>query len=303
MTTSTDERRKRTKAALATLGVNVVVFLILFFAAAWNTAGSGEGNYPGIEVNLGSYDEGSGSVQPKEEIGTPEANDSDNPPAEPVEDEPKEETAKTSIPEEVTGKTVQPQTITDPNSDVEIKEEKKEVAPAEKTVDKKPVETKKPVEKVVEKPQVDTKAVYKGKSTSNPTTAGEGDGKKGQAGSEGDDIGKTGDKGVEGGTEGANVYKGKPGGGDGGSIVLNGWDWNKIETPQVPENETGRVVFLIEVDENGELGKIQKESGSVSPAAERACIASIRKITFTKKPGATVPAITRGRITFVIRSQ
>jgi periplasmic protein TonB len=302
--TSQEERRKKTTAALATVGVNVVVFLILFFAAAWRTAGSGEGNYPGIEVNLGYDDEGSGNIQPKEETGTPEATDTDNPPAQPVENEPKQETAAVTPQEEASAKVVQPQTVTDPNSDVEIKEEKKEVKPAEKTVEKKPAETEKPVEKkVVEQPKIDTKAVYKGKTDSNPTTTGEGTGKQGEAGSEGDDIGKNGDKGVEGGTEGAAVYKGKPGGGDGGTIVLNGWDWDKIEKPEVPKNETGRVVFQIEVDQNGELIRIRKESGSVSPATERACIATIQKITFTKKPGASVPEITKGQITFVIRSQ
>jgi periplasmic protein TonB len=302
--TKQEESRKRTKAALYTVGVNIIVFLILFFAAAWKTAGSGEGEYPGIEVNLGYDDEGSGNIQPKSEPGTPDATDTENAPADPVEDEPKQEIATATPQEEVTAKAAQPATVTDPNSDVEIKEEKVEEKVTEKPVEKKPVVTETPVEKkVVEQPKIDTKAVYKGKTETNPTTSGTGEGKQGEAGSEGDDTGKTGDKGVEGGTEGAAIYKGTPGGGDGGSIVLNGWDWDKIETPKVPENETGRVVFQIEVDENGELIRYRKESGSVSAATERACIASLQKITFTKKPGASVPQVTKGKITFVIRSQ
>lgn len=303
--TKKEEKTKRIKAALYTIGVNVVVFLILFFAAAWKSAGSGQGEYPGIEVNLGYDEQGSGDIQPSAEVGNEDATDNENPPAKPI-DEPREETAVPSPAEEETNaKVVQSTTVTDPNSDVEIKEEKKEVKPVEKPVEKIPVEKiEKPVEKkVVEKPTVDKNAVYQGKTTSNPTTSGEGDGKKGTTGNEGDDIGKTGDKGVEGGTEGAAVYKGRPGGGDGGTIELNGWDWGKIEKPQVPENETGRIVFLIEVDQNGELIRYRKESGSVSPAAERACIAEIQKITFTKKTGATVPEVTKGKITFVIRSQ
>jgi periplasmic protein TonB len=298
-----EERRKRTAAALWTVGVNVAVFLILFFAAAWKTAGSGEGEYPGIEVNLGYDDQGSGNIQPKTEPGTPDATDDDDAPNKPVEEAPKQEIAEATPVEEASTKVVQPNTVTDPNSDVEIKEEKKETQVTEKPVVKTPVVTEKPVEKKVEEPKLDTKAVYKGKTNTNPTNTGTGEGKQGETGSEGDDTNKAGDKGVEGGTEGANIYKGNPGGGDGGSIVLNGWDWDRIETPKVPENETGRVVFEIEVDENGDLIKYRKESGSVSPATERACIASLQKITFTKKPGATVPEVTKGRITFVIRSQ
>ena len=303
--TRQEEKQKRIKAALYTAGVNIVVFLILFFAAAWKTAGSGDGEFPGIEVNLGYDDQGSGDIQPKEPIGDELAKDVENPPAEPV-SEPKQETAAPTAPEETTTKIDQSTTVTDPNSDVEIKEEKKEVKPAEKPVEKKPVEkvVEKPVEKKVEEqPKIDNNAVYKGKTNSNPTTPGEGEGKQGVAGNQGDDEGKQGDKGVPGGTEGAAIYKGKPGGGDGGSLDLYGWEWDNIPKPNVPDNETGRVVFEIEVDENGDLIGYRKESGSVSAAAERACIAAIQRLTFTKKSGAKVPPVSKGKITFVIRAQ
>jgi periplasmic protein TonB len=301
--TKQEERQKKTKAFLYTIGVNVLVFLILFFAAAWRTAGSGEGEYPGIEVNLGYDDYGSGNIQPKEPIGTEEAKDDQNAPAKEV-NEPKQETpTPTTTEANADTKTVQSETITDPNSDVEIKTEKKETKSAEKPVEKKVETVEKPVEKKVETPKVDTKAVYQGKSKSNPTTSGEGEGKEGTTGSEGDDTGKTGDKGVEGGIEGAAIYKGTPGGGDGGSIVLNGWDWDKVEKPSVPQNETGKVVFEIVVDENGELIARRKISGTVSAAAEKACIEALEKITFTKKPGAKVPPETKGTITFIIRAE
>jgi periplasmic protein TonB len=101
------------------------------------------------------------------------------------------------------------------------------------------------------------------------------------------------------------VYKGRPGGGDGGpSLDLDGWNWDNMPKPNTPDNETsGRIVFTIEVDENGELIRYRKESGTVSAAAERACVESLQKLTFTKKSGAKVPPVSKGKITFVIRAQ
>lgn len=303
---SPEEKQKKIKAAFYTVGINIVIFLLLFFAAAWRTAGYGEGEYAGIEVNLGYDDEGSGNIQPDEPVGTEKATDDENPPSKKTEVPKEEPPAREQSEQAESPKEVQTKTVTDPNSDVVIREDKKEIKPAEKAEEKKPVETvEKPVEKKVEQPKIDQKAVYKGKTTTTDpaTSGGEGEGKQGASGSEGDDTGKTGDKGVEGGIEGAAVYKGTPGGGDGGTLIINGWDWDKIEKPNVPGNETGRVVFEIEVDENGDLRKIRKVSGIVSPAAESACRAAIQKITFTKKPNATVPPVTKGTITFVIRSQ
>jgi protein TonB len=309
--TSQSEKEKKIKAGLTTAAINALILLIMIFAAAWQSPGSGPGDYPGIEVNLGYDDQGSGDIEPATPIGTEEATDDENPPAEPEPEvnedlpesvpEPAAEETKTTTPIEET-------VLTDPNSDVEIKEDVKE-KPVEKPVEKKPVVVPdKPVEKPVEKkpeekPKIDSRAVYQGKST-NTSTPGDGDGKQGTSGNQGDDIGKEGNKGVPGGTEGAAVYKGTPGGGDGGTgLDLAGWDWDYIPKPNIPDNQTGRIVFQIEVDGNGELIKYRKESGTVSAAAERACIEAIQKLTFTKKSGAKVPEISKGRITFVIRAQ
>lgn len=295
--TAREQRNKRLTAALTTVAVNVVVFLLLVFSAAWRNAGSGEGEYPGIEVNLGYDDQGSGDVQPDEPIGNENATDDENSPSQPNQETTPDQSSTEPVEEQGNSKVVQSNTVTDPKSDVEIKEEKKEEKPAEKVVEK-PVE--KPVEKKVEeKPVVDTKAVYKGKKNTNATTTGDGDGKQGTTGNQGDDQGKVGDKGVEGGTPGANVYKGKPGGGDGGSIEINGWDYDRIPKVTAPDDQTGRVVFEFELDADGEVIRITKIEGSVSPATERECRNAIGKISFTKT-GSKVPAVTKGKIIFTV---
>jgi periplasmic protein TonB len=298
--TPKQEREKNVKAAFGTAGVCVLVFLVLLLTSAWKTAGSGEGNYPGIEVNLGFDDQGSGNDQPETAPGDPQAKDTENPPLEENSEEEKNIASAEPTPSENV-KIVQPTTVTDPNSDVEIKDEKKEVKPEEKVVEKKT--TTEPVEKKPEeKPKVvDKNAVYTGKkTTSTGKTPGEGEGKQGSTGNEGDDQNKAGDKGVEGGTPGAAVYKGKPGGGEGGSIEVNGWNYDKIPTVIAPDDQTGRVEFEIQLDENGDLIGYKKLSGSVSPATERECIKAIQKITFTRISTGKVPEVTKGKITFVV---
>ncbi|MEO5603467.1 MAG: hypothetical protein ABIR06_21280 [Cyclobacteriaceae bacterium] len=305
--TRQEEKEKNIKAGLTSVGINALILLIMIFAAAWQTPGSGPGDYPGIEVNLGYDDYGSGDIEPATPIGRDEATDDENPPVKPAEEEvkPKEVPLPAPVQEEVKTTTIiEPATLTDPTSDVEIKEEEK-VKPVEKPVEKKPVVVPdKPVEKKPEeKPKVDSRAVYKGKSSANTAAEGAGDGKKGTPGNQGDDIGKEGNKGVPGGTEGAAIYKGTPGGGSGSGLQIEGWEWDNIPKPTILDNETGRIVFLIEVDSNGELVSYRKESGTVSAAAERACREAIQKLTFTKKAGAKVLDITNGRITFVIRAR
>jgi hypothetical protein len=304
MDTHQENKNKRI-AALTTFVVNAVILLLMIFIGSWKMAGEGEGEYPGIEVNLGYDDQGSGDIEPMTPIGNEKATDDEDAPAEKAE-EPVEDkiTQPTVTPPPAETKVAEPsKTLTDPTSDVEIKEKPKEEKPVEKVVVKKPDPiVEKPVEKK-EPPKVDANAVYNKPSSGDATKSGDGTGKQGTEGNQGDDVGKEGNKGVPGGTPGAAVYKGTPGGGDGGSLDLYGWEWDNIPKPNIQDGETGRIVFLIEVDENGELITYRKESGTVSAAAERACVAAIQKLTFTKKSGAKVPEVSKGRITFVVRSQ
>lgn len=304
MDTNQEAKNKRI-AALTTFVVNAAILLLMIFIGSWKMAGEGEGDYPGIEVNLGYDEQGSGDIEPMTPIGDEKATDDEDAPAEKAEDPIEEKVSEpvTTPPPAETKVAETSKVLTDPTSDVEIKEKPKEEKPVEKVVEKKPeVPVEKPVEKKPE-PKVNTDAVYKKPSSTDATKTGDGTGKQGTEGNQGDDVGKEGNKGVPGGTPGAAVYKGTPGGGDGGSLDLYGWEWDNIPKPNIQDGETGRVVFNIEVDENGELIRYTKESGTVSAAAERACVAAIQKLTFTKKSGAKVPPVSKGKITFVIRAQ
>jgi periplasmic protein TonB len=303
------EKKNKTIAALTTAGVNLLLLLIMIFAGGWGFSGEGLGagseNY-GIEVNLGYDDVGTGAIEPAAPVGEEDATDDENPPAAPVEEsentkaetvQPTEEAAVTKAPETTT--------FTDPKSDVEIKEDKKEVKPVEKTVEKKPVEkVEKPAEKTPEvvKPAEKPKVVYKGKTNTDATGDGTGEGKKGVEGNEGDDVGKEGNKGVEGGREGAAVYKGQPGGGGNGGFGLQmaGWSW--AETPKAPKlaetNVRGKIVFEITVDENGEITNIKTIENQLGPSAERLCRQEIEKLSLVKSSAGRAPERTVGRVSF-----
>jgi hypothetical protein len=296
--TPEQQRAKQVKAALGTTGVCVVVFLLMLLTSAWKTAGQGEGEYTGIEVNLGYDEQGSGNDQPDRPIGEPNATDTENPPAEETKEPVAENTAPAPTPTQQDVKPVEPTTLTDPNSDVAIKDVKKEVKPVEKTVAKNVEE--KPVEKPpVEKPKVvDKAAVYQPKTSGQNTTSGDGKGRQGTTGGEGDD-----DKGVAGGTPGANVYTGTPGGGNGGTLDLKGWAWAEQPNPKLPPNESGIVRFQITVNEDGEITKLVPLERGVSLEAVQIIRQAIERAALRRTSGERAPAESSGVVTFIVRSQ
>jgi protein TonB len=312
---------KRIKAGATTLIVAALT-VIMMILMAWGMPGEGLGNEPGIEVNLGDSDVGSGNDQSLDpgtqtaDAGEPKQAESPN-----QEEVTQPEQQEVSKPQQVDPTPVEPVATSDEDSDVEVKKEKpKEIKPVEKVVEKakeKP-EEKKPVEKAPEKP-VEKPVVKEEKKEppapnpstlykkgSNTKTDGTAAGKEGTPGNEGNDAaGTPGDKGVPGGTPGAHQYQGTPGGGDGGATTLDlkGWDWDKKPEVSLSTTETGRIVFEVTVNANGDLVKIQKISGSLSAAAETACLNAIRRTTFSRIGSGTPPEETKGKVVFVVRAR
>jgi protein TonB len=274
MVKSQEERKSEQIAAIATVVFHAAILLALFFVIAWRAP-----NPPlpeiGIQLNFGLDNQGSGPVQPKTQVGNP----SPEPERNQVEPEP--------VPEQVVESKVEDvKPVTTPmESPVSVKDKKDEVKPIEKPKEK-PVEPKKD-------PAPDQLATYKPNNTSSKT---------GETGSHGDDIGKTGDKGSKEGSLDATALYGKQGGGNGGSsLEISGWNWDVVPKPSVPENENGRIVFEIIVNGEGELERIVILENSLSPAAAKACREAVQKLTFSKT-GTNVPALSKGKITFVARS-
>lgn len=292
--TEQEEKKNKTLALITTIAVHSLLFIVFLFVVAWRAPNPPLPEY-GIELNFGLDSQGSGEVQPVTPAGSETPSNEEE--QQVKNDQPDEETKPVvedkSQPDN--SKPVEQPVTTKQESPVTVKEEKKEQP---KTVEK-PVE--KPKEKTENKTDVKPKETEsKSTTTADKTTATDKDGKPV---SQGDKTDKTGDQGDPKGTPDSKALYGNQGGGAGGTgLELAGWTWDYIPKPNVPNNEAGRIVFEIKVNAEGELEGYRVIERSVSPEAEKACREAIEKLTFTKKDGAIVPALSTGKITFIIRS-
>jgi protein TonB len=288
------EKKNERAAMITSVAVHSLLFLAFFFVVAWRAPNPPLPEY-GIELNFGLDSQGSGEVQPVTPSGSEtQANEEEQQVKnEKPDDETKPVIEDKSQPDH--SKPVEQSVTTKQESPVTVKEEKKEqLKPVEKPVEK-------PKEKTETKPEVKPKETEsKATTTADKTTATD---KEGKPVSQGDKTDKTGDQGDPKGTPDAKALYGNQGGGAGGiGLELAGWTWDYIPKPNVPNNESGRIVFEIKVNAEGELEGYRVIERSVSPEAEKACREAIEKLTFTRKDGAIVPALSTGKITFVIRS-
>jgi periplasmic protein TonB len=300
------EKKNKRIALLYTTAIQVVLVIALFLIVAWRAPDPPLPEY-GIELNFGMDTEGFGEIQPE----TPEGNKGDQKEEQVKESKPEVQEEAPKVEEKVEEKVEpaevkpeEPQVVSKTESPVVVKEKKvEEVKPIEKPVEKpaeKPVEQK---PKEVEKPKVNPDAVYKPSTAQSTSENKTGGNKEGEPGNHGDDPGKTGDKGSPQGTLDAKALYGKPGGGAGGSsLELSGWTWDEKPNPNVPNNESGRLVFEIKVDANGDIVSIRTLERSVSTEAEQICRRSVEKLTFSKT-GSNVPEMSTGRITFLVRAK
>ena len=179
----------------------------------------------GVEVNLGSYDQGTGVIQQMEPA-----------PSSPVQPVPVPEPPAEDQEEMIT------QDIEEaPVIEEKVREEKKEKEKEPEPVEEKIIE--KEPEAVKEEPQVDPRALYKGRTTS---------------GTEGSNEGTTGEPGDQGelfGTPDAQNHSGPGGAGDGISYSLGGRGAMHLPKPEYTSKEQGRVVVTIWVDRSGKVVK------------------------------------------------
>lgn len=236
-------------------------------------------------MNFGLDEQGSGDVQP-ETPPSEEESVMENQEQEPSESE---DSKEEEVNEE---KPTEQQPVSETESPVVIKETKKETEIVKKTTED--IKPKTPVVTDTKKDEKKEVKVTTNKEA-NPTTPS----------NQGDKTKTVGDQGNPEGKVDAKALYGKPGGGAGGvGLDLAGWDWDEIPHPNIPNNESdGRIVVEIKVNSDGEVVGFQIKERGLSIAAEKACREAIEKLTFTKKAGATVPDITVGTITFVVKTR
>ena len=283
-----DEKSKRV-GLIATIVFHGTIALILILLVAWKAPNPPLPEY-GIEINLGFSEVGTGNIQPQTEVGNEGL--SEESVAQPELAQPQEQSVEENVP------APQEEIVTEETNPVSVKEEKKEVVEESKKETPKEV---KPTPKE-EKKEIKTEAVYTPKEATDKAAQQ----KKGENLSQGNDKNATGDKGQPTGTLDPNAsFSGLQGGGAGGSgtgLDLAGWTWDRKPNPKIPENESGRLIFEIEVDEDGQITKLIAVERGLSAQAEKICRDEILKLTFTPT-GANMPSVSKGKITFVVKAQ
>lgn len=283
--TEQQEKKNHRIGLITSLGIHAALVVLFLLLMAWRAPNPPFPEY-GIELNFGLDNQGYGEVQP--ETIPNESEQADTEEEQQVEEEKVDEEPE-KVEEETTATSEQPVSKTE--SPVAVEEKKPEPKPEKKIEEKpkesKPVETKKE-EKLLATFPSETKK-EEGKTTAN----------------HGDNPNTVGDKGSKDGSLDAKALYGKQGGGGSGpALDLAGWNWDEIPRPAIPSNESdGKIEFEIKVDANGEIIGYRILERSLSIDAEKACRDAISKLTFTKKPGAVVPDVSVGKITFVVRTR
>ena len=293
---TTEEEKKNQKVSMMiSLGIHGLLLIIFLFILAWKAPDPPLPEY-GIELNFGVSDVGTGDIQPQ----TP-----------PNENTSEEEAAPEELPQEAAEEVVEPLETVEESTEsseevvetVDNVQESPDVVPDTPQEDPGPVieEEKKEEEKKPEAKPVENEDPVKPADGAQGT---EGESEEAEAANQGDNLDETGDKGDPQGTLDSRALYGNPGGGGGSSLDMAGWMWDFKPEPDDTSSETGRLVFEIKIDDQGEILSVRRLESTVSPAIEKIYRQEVEKLTFSKtSDNALVAPISTGKITFVIRSK
>ncbi|MGK7393661.1 MAG: hypothetical protein ACNS62_03775 [Candidatus Cyclobacteriaceae bacterium M3_2C_046] len=284
---SSNEEKKHKKIGLIVSGgIHLGLLILFFFMLAWKEPFPPQPEY-GIELNFGLDQTGTGEIQQET-------------PPQPVQQQVEEQ------PEETTTEAVEQQIESQPEKVQEIAPEEVVTQPDESPVVEevkveKPKEKPKPVLEEDTKPQVNAeeakeKPVEKPAEKPNESAA--------QPNSQGDNANAPGDKGDPQGTIDSRALYGSQGGGDGASLDMAGWIWDFKPKPNDQSSESGRIVFQVKIDDQGEILSVITLEKTVSPTVEKVYRQAVEQLTFSRTADNSIPApISTGTITFIIKSR
>ena len=267
-----EDRKYERKAILFAVIFHGILLLICFFwIVLKNTTVDTEGG-SGELVNFGFSEMGSGDNNSMDPVATQEA----------------DQTPQQSQPAEATTQDAN-LTTTDPTAETVVSETKKPTTTTTTTTPTKPTTTT--------TTQTTNPNAQMGSTTKPGVATGDGDSK--QAGNQGHPDGTLDSKNYYG-----NPGTGGPGpGGEGGSLSMAGWHTETKSKVANPELESGKVTFIIKIDNEGEILSLTIKENQVSQALVKKCEEQIRnRMEFIKNSdnGSTAPSST-GTITFLFR--
>ena len=94
----------------------------------------------------------------------------------------------------------------------------------------------------------------------------------------------------------------KTSGAKGSSLEMQGWIWDFEPNPQDKSSESGKIVFEITVDYYGEIVGLKTIETTLSPKVENIYKEEILKLTFSPTNNRNPADISKGKITFIIKT-
>lgn len=274
------EKKNRIIGISVSVGLHILLLLLFLWVTAWKEPFPPNPEY-GIELNIGMENSGSGN----EPVAAEETQEVEETPVEEVEEVVEEEIQEPTEAEtddivedvEEVSEDAVDEVVTDEESPVKVDDSPKETTK----------ETSENVEKQEEKekPKADPNALFPGKSDS-----------------QGENSDDSGDQGDPEGEVDAEAMMGPQGGGSGSQLDMSGWKWDSPPRPDDPTQQSGKIVFEIRVDSNGEVISVRTLTTTVSADIVKIYQDEVAKLTFSRTSGGKTAPQSKGTITFLIRS-
>jgi len=271
-----------------TVGVHLLFGLLLFFVAAWREPDPPIPEY-GIEVNFGMSQEGSGTVQTEEAP----AQQPDEQAQEQPEETPEETTEQQEPAEEAPEEAPTEQPDPTQESEAELEAQTQEAQPEQGTEEPATQESAPEPEQ--------SQPAESNPSGSNTPAVPEYPTSGGQ--NQGNDPDAVGDKGdPKGEINESTVYQGPSGSGT--SYSLSGWKMDADPEVEDKSAATGKIVFNIKVNSDGEVMSVFVKESTVNAAVASKYREAVLKLTFTAtSDNANPKPISEGTITFILKAK
>ncbi len=303
-----NEKEVRVLALSGTFAINLLLLLVLFYVRLWQSTPPQPPRVEFVEVNFGMDRVGSGRIQTHnqpnpseraEEMKPPEAKPR---PIEPPTPQPTRTEAPVSRAKPVAEKPIITSKAESPVTVAEKPPVKRPDAPAPAPV---------PVAKATPRPEparpvetVNPNGLYRpksgGKSGGNGTI-GQASGTGGN--NNGDDPSGVGDKGDPNGRVDAKGLYGSPNGtASGVSFSVSGWELASNINVSDGSDETGFIVFKIQVDQDGTVVSVRTQQTTVSPSVVDFYRRVVQRARLRPKSSA-VAALSTGTVRYNIKSK
>lgn len=303
-----NETEART-VALASATVAMVGILIILFLVTLSSSTPNPPPVEYVEVNFGTSDVGSGSVQTynkpnpspraenvKKSEDKPNPKVTTTPRVERTPVTPTTRTEETKTSKSPTEKPIIASRTESPVSVPERPETKRPEATSPKSTPAPP--RTEPVKKVE---TVDPSALYKrssggaGSNGTNGRAAGVG------GNNNGDDKSGVGDKGNPDGNINAKEFYGKPGGSKSGvALNVSGWSFGNNKLDKDDSDEGGKIIYQIRVDSDGNIVSARPMQQTVSPSVESFYRRQVMRFKLRPKGSVTPSELAVGTLTISI---